>query len=76
MVTKNKKYTNGEVTVYWVPEKCIHSTICVSNLPSVFNVKERPWVNMEGASTEEIVAVVSRCPSKALDYAYNKDIGE
>ena len=28
-----KRYTNGEVTVVWKPELCIHSAVCVGGLP-------------------------------------------
>jgi uncharacterized Fe-S cluster protein YjdI len=61
-----KEYTNGETTVVWQAEKCVHSGICLMGLPKVFNLKARPWVNMEGASTEGIEAAVAKCPSGAL----------
>jgi uncharacterized Fe-S cluster protein YjdI len=61
-----KRYTNGEVTVVWKPDICIHSGICARGLPEVFDPRKRPWVNIEGASTETIVAQVARCPSGAL----------
>jgi len=32
----------------------------------VFDPRKRPWVNMLGASTEEIVETVKKCPSGAL----------
>ena len=62
----NKEYTNGEVTVVWKPQLCIHSENCVRGLPGVFNVNEKPWINMEGAPSDEIVAAVHKCPSGAL----------
>ena len=74
MYKGNKKYTNGEITVYWYPQKCIHATTCYRELLEVFNPRKRPWVNMEGAPTEEIVRVVKMCPTRALDFRYNKDI--
>lgn len=69
-----KKYTNGEVTIVWKPAQCIHSTICwkqATGLPSVFNPREKPWIKMEGADTEHIVAQVEKCPSGALSFFYN-----
>ncbi|MGX5819787.1 (4Fe-4S)-binding protein [Chitinophaga lutea] len=70
---KKKHYTNGEVTVVWKPDFCKHSTRCVSQLPGVFNFDARPWINMEGGTTAEIIAQVDRCPSGALTWYYNKD---
>ncbi len=71
-----KKYTNGEVTVVWQPTICIHSAICFRGLPGVFNPKARPWVTPEGASTEEIIAQVKKCPSAAIRYYLNHEIEE
>jgi len=61
-----KEYHNGEITIVWQSEKCIHSGNCVHHLPTVFHPKEHPWVKMENATTEEIVAAIAKCPSGAL----------
>jgi len=61
-----KEYTNGEITVVWQSSKCSHSANCVKNLSKVFKPKEQPWVQMENASTKEIIETVSKCPSGAL----------
>lgn len=66
MSNEAKQYTNGEVTVVWQAEKCIHSTNCWKGLPRVFNPKARPWVNMDGSNTDTIIGQVSKCPSGAL----------
>ncbi|HCO67158.1 MAG TPA: (4Fe-4S)-binding protein [Dysgonomonas sp.] len=69
-----KEYTNGEVTVIWKPQLCIHSGICVASLPLVYNPKERPWVKPENATTEELIQQINMCPSGALSYRMNKDL--
>lgn len=66
------KYTNGEVTVVWKPNVCIHSTLCWKGLIEVFNPRERPWIKMDGAGTERIIEQVRRCPSGALSYYLNE----
>lgn len=76
MDKNDRDYTNGEITVFWRPAKCIHATTCYRELIEVFNPRKRPWVDMNGASTEEIIRVVKMCPTKALDYAYNKDLAK
>ncbi|NYT01477.1 MAG: hypothetical protein GKC10_01795 [Methanosarcinales archaeon] len=63
-----KAYTNGEIVVYWEPDKCVHSANCVKGLPAVFNHKQRPWINMQGADSEEIMKAIDNCPSGALSY--------
>jgi len=71
-----KKYTNGEVTVIWKPSLCIHSARCFLGLPSVFKPMERPWIKPEGATTDEIVEQVKKCPSGALSFVFNSDLEE
>lgn len=66
-----KRYTNGEVTIVWRPSICIHSTNCFKGLPQVFNPNKKPWANAEGASTEQIVNQINKCPSGALSYEMN-----
>jgi len=61
-----KEYNNGEITIVWTPEKCIHAGICVKTLPKVYNPKEKPWVKIHNATTKELVEQVSKCPSGAL----------
>ena len=68
-----KKYTNGEVTITWEPSKCIHSTICWKKLPQVFDPRKRPWITIEGDTTERMVEQVKACPSGALGYYMNHE---
>ena len=67
-------YTNGEVTVIWKPDICKHSTICWKNLREVFDPFVKPWINMQGASTERIIQQVKQCPSGALSFVMNEEI--
>ncbi len=63
-----KEYTNGEVVVLWDPDKCTHSRRCIKGLPKVFDRDKRPWIDLKGASSEEITKVIDLCPSGALSY--------
>ena len=71
-----KEYTNGEITVIWKSDLCIHSGNCVKGLSNVFNPKDRPWIKMYSASTDEIIQTVNNCPSGALTYKRNNDMSD
>ena len=61
-----KEYKNGEITVVWQPNLCIHSGVCFHSLPKVFRPRERPWIKMENADSATITDTVNACPSGAL----------
>jgi len=61
-----KKYLKDDIQIQWEPSKCVHSRKCWTSLGSVFDPRNRPWINPDGASKDEIIAVVSACPSGAL----------
>ncbi|AWA29530.1 (4Fe-4S)-binding protein [Flavobacterium magnum] len=64
----SKEYSNAELTIVWKPGICIHSGICARGLPNVFKPREKPWIDQHGASSQEIMARIDLCPSKALSY--------
>ncbi len=68
MEDKVHSYSNDNITVKWSSKTCIHSAVCVNNLPGVFNLDNKPWVNVDGASVDEIKHLIGQCPSGALTY--------
>ena len=70
---KKYEYTNGELTIIWQPSICQHAGICVNMLPKVYNPQERPWIKIENATTDELIAQINKCPSGALSYRMNKE---
>ena len=76
MSESEKTHTNGEITVIWKPGVCIHSAKCVQGLGEVFNVNARPWINMDGSGSDQIIKQVAECPSGALSYVRNEKISK
>jgi uncharacterized Fe-S cluster protein YjdI len=67
-----KKYGNKDITVVWKPNACIHSALCWHGLLEVFDPRKKPWINLEAADTERIIAQIEKCPSGALSWVKNE----
>ncbi|MDZ7728705.1 MAG: (4Fe-4S)-binding protein [Dehalococcoidia bacterium] len=63
-----KEYTAEGIAVSFDSALCIHTAACLRGLPDVFDVNRRPWIQPENASPDEIIEVVNRCPSGALQW--------
>jgi uncharacterized Fe-S cluster protein YjdI len=69
-----KDYARDGLTVHWDAEICMHSGVCVKTLPGVFNPKASPWIDVDGAEVDQIVAAVDACPTGALSYSRPGDV--
>lgn len=61
-----KTYPKEDIAVVWEPALCIHSGICARGLPGVFKPRDKPWIQVENASKQDMIDQVVKCPSKAL----------
>ena len=71
MKNTKKEYSNGEITVVYQSDLCIHSGVCAKGLASVFKPGEQPWIKINAATNEEIIKQVQKCPTKALSFYIN-----
>jgi CDGSH-type Zn-finger protein len=71
MVIKDKRrdYAGKKIIVHDNRKICSHSAECVKNLPSVFRVDSRPWINSDGSNVDDLIDTIRRCPSGALSYS-------
>jgi CDGSH-type Zn-finger protein len=65
-----RDYVGKEITIHDNRRICSHDESCVRGLPLVFRMERRPWIDPDGASPEQIMATIERCPSGALSYTY------
>jgi CDGSH-type Zn-finger protein len=59
-----------EITIHDNRGLCAHDESCVRGLPAVFRNGRTPWIDPDGASPEQIMATIDKCPSGALAYTF------
>jgi len=69
-----KKYKSNDITVYWKPSACVHASYCYRELIEVFDPSRRPWIDLNGSTTENIIEVVNLCPTEALAWKWNDEV--
>lgn len=62
-------YKGKQLTIHDNRGICAHAGICTDRLASVFRYGQEPWIDPDGASIEEIDAIIKACPSGALSYS-------
>ena len=65
---KRDNHVGKEITVHDNRGICAHSGFCTDSLKSVFRIGKEPFVDPDGASKDEIIAAINKCPSGALSY--------
>jgi len=65
---KRLTYTGKDVEITYEVERCIHAAECANGLPGVFNPSNKPWVDPDDATVDEVAEVIHRCPTGALKY--------
>jgi uncharacterized Fe-S cluster protein YjdI len=63
-----QSYDTPEIQVTFDPNVCAHSGNCVRGLPSVFDLKRKPWIRADAATADAIEAQIAQCPSGALRF--------
>ncbi|SHG98141.1 CDGSH iron-sulfur domain-containing protein [Cognatishimia maritima] len=62
-------YEGKEVSVTFNPLLCAHAAECGRLAKHIFNASERPWVQPDNGTVDEVRAVIAACPSGALALA-------
>lgn len=70
-----KDYVGDAITVHWNAERCIHVGTCTRTLPTAFDLTRRPWIDPDGATADDVAAVIERCPTGALSYTRGPERG-
>ncbi|NGP89247.1 CDGSH iron-sulfur domain-containing protein [Fodinibius halophilus] len=68
MDKKIHTYESDDITVEFDSKRCLHTAECVKGMPSVFNPDNKPWIQPDEASADDIKEIVHHCPTGALQY--------
>lgn len=66
---RRRDYVGKRITIHDNRCVCSHARFCIDELPSVFRLGERPWIDPDAAEPERIIEVIEKCPSGALSYS-------
>jgi CDGSH-type Zn-finger protein len=66
---KRDQYVGKKITIHDNRGVCAHIGHCTDGLKSVFKLKQEPWIDPNGATVEEIIQTINKCPSGALSYS-------
>jgi CDGSH-type Zn-finger protein/ferredoxin len=72
-VTKRREYSGSGVKVSFDSSLCIHVAECLRLMPETFDLRARPWINLENAELQKVVDTVRNCPSGALRYQLDSE---
>jgi CDGSH-type Zn-finger protein len=67
-LNKRDNYEGKSIVIHDNRGICAHSGRCTDGLSSVFKLEQEPWIEPDGASVQEIINTVKKCPSGALSY--------
>ncbi len=65
---QREDYEAEQITIHDNRGICAHAGHCTDGLPSVFRLKQEPWIDPQAAPPEQIIATIRQCPSGALSY--------
>jgi CDGSH-type Zn-finger protein len=66
-------YAGQEATVHFNKLLCSHAGECGQRAVDIFNTKQRPWVQPDQGTLDQIEDVITHCPSGALRYSLPLD---
>ncbi len=62
-------YEGKDIVIHDNRGICAHAGFCTDGLPSVFRLKEEPWIHPDADKAENIIKTIRKCPSGALSYS-------
>lgn len=67
-ISRRREYSGSGLKVSFDASLCIHVAECLRLMPETFDLRARPWINLENADAQKVIDTVRNCPSGALRY--------
>ena len=74
METNANQFSNCDITITYDPHVCINAGRCARELSDVFRNSVIPWIDLDGAPSQQIIEQVKKCPSGALKSYLNQKV--
>jgi uncharacterized Fe-S cluster protein YjdI len=74
METPANQFSNSDMTLTYDPTICINAGRCARELSDVFRTSVIPWIDLDGAPSQQIIEQIRRCPSGALKFRLNQKV--
>jgi glutamate synthase domain-containing protein 2/uncharacterized Fe-S cluster protein YjdI len=71
---KRSSYIGRGITIHDDRGICSHAGFCTNELPSVFRMREEPWIDPDAEDVEKIISTIRKCPSGALSYTVDETL--
>ncbi|ASJ74845.1 CDGSH iron-sulfur domain-containing protein [Granulosicoccus antarcticus] len=65
-----RNYTGKHATIAWDKKLCIHAGDCIRADGDLFELGRKPWCSPDTSNNEDILDIVSRCPSGSLSVVF------
>ena len=70
---KRQSYKGKNITIHDNRGICAHAGYCTGELAAVFRFEEGQGIDPDSASVDEIIAIIEKCPSGALNYSIDDE---
>jgi CDGSH-type Zn-finger protein len=70
-----RDFVGADITVHYNLLQCASAEHCSEKLAAVFRKGEKPWIQPDRSTPQEVVEIIEKCPSGALRYTFQGETG-
>lgn len=70
-----RDFVGADITVHYNLLQCASAEHCSEKLAAVFRKGEKPWIQPDRSTPQEVMELIEKCPSGALRYTFQGQTG-